>query len=64
MQAISMAIKMISCSIKKAILCIAACRIAGLRGGGEYVIYFILNLFLSLTVVESLMMVSPRCWGL
>ncbi len=32
--------------------------IAGLRSGGEYVIYFILDLFLSLTVVESLMMVS------
>ncbi|PSC72150.1 ABC transporter G family member 11-like [Micractinium conductrix] len=30
--------------------------IADLRGGGEYVIYFILNLFLALVTVESLMM--------
>ncbi len=31
--------------------------IAGLRGGGEAVWYFILNLFLALVTVESLMMV-------
>jgi hypothetical protein len=30
--------------------------IAGLRGGGEHVVYFILDLFASLVVVESLMM--------
>jgi hypothetical protein len=36
-------------------------RIVGLRSGGIYPLYFILNLFLSLVVVESLMMVSCMC---
>lgn len=36
--------------------------IADLRSGGEFVIYFILNLFAALVVVESLMMVrGPAC---